>query len=87
MKITLDIPDHSGNGIHLIWDPGSKYAIKVDDYKGVVVLANKNALVSMAKQMLYLAYNDLPKGSHVHYDSFFTKIDQEYELIIEKETE
>lgn len=84
MKITLDIPDYDGNGIDVVWETGSKYAINIDD-NSVVISANKNALVSIAKQMLYMAYNTLPKGSHVHYDSFFTKMNEEYELVIEKE--
>lgn len=85
MKITLDIPYYDGNGLDVVWETGSKYVIKIAD-NNVIILANKNALVSIAKQMLYMAYNDLPKGSHVHYDSFFTKMnEEEYELVIEKE--
>ena len=83
MKITLDIPDYDGDGLDVIWENGAKYAINIA-YNSVVISADKAALVSIAKQMLYMAYNDLPGGSHVHYDSFFTKINGEYELVIEK---
>ena len=34
--------------------------------------------------MLYMAYNDLITGSHIHYDNFFTKVNCDYELVIEK---
>jgi len=85
MKVTLDIPDYDGNSLDVVWETGSKYAISIAD-NDVVISANKGALVSIAKQMLYMAYNNLPKGSHVHYDSFFTKMnEEEYELVIEKE--
>ena len=85
MKVTLDIPNYDGNGIDVVWETGSKYAISIAD-NNVVISANKNALVSIAKQMLYMAYNNLPNGSHIHYDSFFTKMnEEEYELVIEKE--
>ena len=84
MKITLDIPDYDGDSVDVVWENGSKYAINIVD-NNVVISANKGALVSMAKQMLYMAYNDIPEGSHVHYDSFFTKINEEYELVIEKD--
>ena len=83
MRIILDIPDYDGDSLDVVWENGSKYAINIDD-NNVVISANKGALVSMAKQMLYMAYNDIPEGSHVHYDSFFTKINEEFELVIEK---
>ena len=84
MKIIVDIPDYDGDSLDVLWENGSKYTISVVA-NGVVISANKNGLVSIAKQMLYMAYNDLPVGSHVHYDSFFTKMNQEKnELVIEK---
>ena len=85
MKVILELPDYDGNGVDVIWDNGSKYELKVFDNE-IALLANKNGLVSLAKQMLYLAYNDFDySGTHVHFDSFFTKMDNiEYELIIEK---
>ena len=84
MKIYVDIPDYDGNGLDVIWENDAKYSISVND-NNVVVSANKSGLISFAKQMLYMAYNDLHKGSHVHYDDFFTKIKtNDFELIIEK---
>lgn len=86
MKITVDIPDYDGNGIDVIWDDGSKYSTSVSD-NDVVISANKAGLISLAKQMLYMAYSDLPMGAHVHYNSFFTKMaNEKYELIVEKES-
>ena len=84
-KINIDIPDYDGNGLDVIWEAEAKYSISVND-NSVVVLANKIGLISLAKQMLYMAYNELPKGSHVHFDSFFTQSnDNDFELVIEKE--
>ena len=83
MKIIIDLPDYDGNATDIIWESGSKYAINIEE-PNVVIAANKNALISLGKQMLYMAYNELPLGSHVHYDSFFTKMNEEIaELIIE----
>lgn len=85
MQITVDIPNYDGNGLDVIWETDSKYAISIKN-NNVVISANKSGLVSLAKQMLYMAYNNLPRGSHVHYDSFFTGInDNDFQLIIEKE--
>lgn len=89
MKVLIEFPNYDGEGIDVIWDAGSEYEVHVDDSNNdrcVVISANAKGLISLAKQMLYLAYNDLPKGSHVHYDEFFTKIhNQKYELVIGKE--
>ena len=82
MKITLEIPDYDGNGLDVIWNNDAKYDLTTiaDD---VVLKANKEALVCFAKQMLYFAHNDIPNGSHIHYSSFFTGVDQKNELILE----
>ncbi len=84
MKITVDLPDYDGNGLDVIWENESYYTLDV--YESTVVFsANKQALISFAKQMLYMAYNDLPIGSHIHFDEFFTKLHNlNYEFIIEK---
>lgn len=84
MKIEIEIPDYDGNALDVIWDHGGKYTI-VNLGNDVIIKANEKGLISLAKQMLYIALNDLPEGSHVHYNSFFTCItDSLHELIIEK---
>ena len=85
MKLVIDLPDYREEGLHVFWDEGSVYKIHITEDKCVHLLANKNALISFAKQMLYMAYNDIPEGSHVHYDDFFTKVpDYGAEFILEK---
>lgn len=85
MKIIVDVPNYDGNGLDIVWESNAEYSIDVKN-DNVLILANKNGLISLAKQMLYMAYNDLPLGSHVHYDSFFTKmVDNKFDLIIEKQ--
>ena len=83
MIVKIDLPDYDENGIDIIWEEGSRYHIMVSK-ETVEITANKNALISLAKQMLYLAYNDVPNGSHVHLDSFFTGQQQDVELTIAK---
>ena len=75
MKITLDLHEYEGNGRYMEWE-------KDDE---VVLVANKQGLISLAKQMLYMAYNDFPAGTHFHYDSFFAQNPaSDYELTVEK---
>lgn len=51
----------------------------------MILSANKAALISFAKQMLYLADDELPDGSHVHYDDFFVcGLEDGMEFTIEK---
>lgn len=85
MNINLIIPNYDGNALDVIWGENAHYSIHT--YENQVVLsANKDGLISLAKQMLYMAYNDLPYGSHVHFDSFFTKSENNAnDLIIELE--
>ena len=83
MKIKIDIPDYDGNAMDVIWEKNANYVVNVNEEE-VIISANKQALISFARQMLYMAYNDLPIGSHVHYDEFFTKSITKKELIIEK---
>lgn len=85
MKINIELPDYDGNAVDVIWGENAKYNLKICD-NTVILSANKEGLISLAKQMLYFAHNDLMKGDHVHLDGFFTKMDNiEYELIIEKD--
>jgi len=85
MNLNINVPDYDGNALDVIWEQHAHYSIKVDE-NNIILAANKEGLISLAKQMIYMAYNDLPRGSHVHFDSFFTqKKDDDNELIIELE--
>lgn len=84
MKVTIDIPNFDGEGVDVIWDKNANYEIMVEGDE-VMICANKEALMSIAKQMLYLAQSDIPLYAHVHYNAFFTgEVLSKYELGIEK---
>jgi hypothetical protein len=76
MRIIVDLPDYDGNALDVIWDEGANYTLDFDG-NGLIISANKSGLISLAKQMLYMAHSNLPFGSHVHYSSFFTKMGEE----------
>ena len=85
MKISVDVPDYDGDGLDVIWEDGAKCTVHTVENQ-VVLSANRKGLISLAKQMLYLAYYDLPFGSHIHYDNFFCpKNFEDMELVIHKE--
>ena len=84
MIIEIDIPDYDGNSIDIVWEKGAKY-IATYDNDNVIIKANSEGLLSLARQMIYLAVNAVPSGSHAHYDSFFTTEETvDKELILEK---
>ena len=86
MQITVDVPLYDGEGVDVIWENGSRLTISITE-GSAIINANKAGLLSLAKQMLYLATNDIPNGSHVHYDKndpYFAGFSGSHELILEK---
>ncbi len=84
MKLDIDIPEYDNEGTDVIWEKDSKINISYDEYSAYIC-ANKEGLISLAKQLLYFAYNDFPDGVHVHYDDFFCDLENgSKELIIER---
>ena len=83
MKITLELPDYDGRATDVIWEEDA--SVRLDAGHGEVVLsANRAGLTALAKQMLYLADESLPAGSHVHYDDLLLDEGSNRALIIEK---
>lgn len=70
MKINLNIPNYTGGFTDVFWEADALVLIKIQD-GGVELIGNLPAIHSIAMQMLYYACNNLPCGTHVHYDSFF----------------
>ena len=83
MRITVDVPDYDGNSLDVIWDREGKYNICVDG-NSIVLSANREALISFAKQFLYFTQTKFPEGSHIHIDSFFCRgLSGVYELVVQ----
>lgn len=83
MDIKLSIPDYDGNAVDVIWEERADYSVSIDE-NSVILTANKQGMLSLAKQMIYMAYSNIPDGSHVHYDSFFTNGTRtKYDLVLE----
>ena len=85
MKLTIEIPDYTTtDGIRYDWCDKSRIATSLHD--GLFVLkANKEGLEALAKQLLQLSQNEIPKGYHLHYDEYNCLEDGSVEFIIEKE--
>ena len=63
------------------WEDGFTIKVKADD-GAVVVRANKEGLLSLARQLMALADSDA--GCHIHYDEHNSLEEGSVEMIIEK---
>ena len=63
------------------WEDGFTIKVKVDD-GAVVVCANKEGMLSLARQFMALADSDA--GCHIHYDEHNSLEEGSAEMIIEK---
>lgn len=85
MNVNIEIPDYlSANGFQYDWCKNFQISTYIEN--GTFVLrANKEGLVSLAKQLLQLSQDEVPRGFHLHYDVFNCLEDYSSDFIIEKE--
>lgn len=84
MIINLTIPDYDPQkGAQFTWENG--FEIKIEDSNNSVELkANKEGLISLAQQFLFLAQDTVPIGCHFHYDSYNGLEEGSKELVVSK---
>ncbi|MBR2972099.1 MAG: hypothetical protein IKC61_04135 [Clostridia bacterium] len=68
MKIEIDLPDYE-DGIDVFWDTDAKMSLHLEE-NHMVLSMNNVALLSLAKQLIYLSQDSVPEFSHIHYDNF-----------------
>lgn len=73
MKYEIDLPEIE-DGVDVFWEDDAMCRLSVDKNE-TVLRCNKEALLSLGKQLLYLYcnYDCLGFGTHIHYDDFFCK--------------
>ena len=64
------------------WKDGFSIKVTVDVENNVVISANKDGLLSLARHLKSLANEDV--GSHVHYDKYNSLEEGSINMIIEK---
>jgi len=84
MKIELNIPEYSReSGMIFSWEDG--FTIKTDVTENqIVIAANKEGLISLAKQLLFLAQDKAPVDHHFHLDEYNCLETGSKELVITK---
>jgi hypothetical protein len=84
MEMKLEIPEYKAtDGLSNYWSPGFAISVGSSDNE-VVIKANKAGLISLAVQLLTLAQDDAPVGSHYRYDDYSCLEDGSIGLVVEK---
>jgi hypothetical protein len=83
MKITLEIPEYTGDDLKSHWENGFEISVSNTNNQ-LIIQANKAGLISLATQLLTLAQNEVPINHHFHYDENNSLETGSAELIIEK---
>ena len=84
MQITITLPENSPEtGFNFEWEDG--FIIKVNrNDNAILLVANKEGLISMARHFLNLAQDHFPSGYHLHLDEHNSLEEGSLELIITK---
>lgn len=70
MKQEIEIVQYDANkGIQFNWEENFEIEVKNEDGE-VIISANSEGLLSLAKHLLTLAQNEVPIGTHIHLDEY-----------------
>ncbi len=83
MIITLELPDYERNE-GFIYEWGSNTKVSISGSNPIIIQANQQGLMDMAKILLSLAQPEVPDGIHVHLDDQNTLQKGSNEIIIER---
>lgn len=84
MKKEVEIIKYeAAKGIQFSWENNYTIEVKKEENE-VMIMANKEGLLSLAKHLLTLAQEDVPLGSHIHLDQHNSLECGSLDLIIEK---
>ncbi|MBE5945163.1 MAG: hypothetical protein E7258_09660 [Lachnospiraceae bacterium] len=84
MKIEVDIIKYDKNkGIQFEWERAFGISTDIGNNE-IVIKANSAGLISLAKQLLTLAQDEVSVGNHIHLDEYNSLEEGSVDLIIEK---
>ena len=83
MIVEIFVPTYDKKSFSFVWEEG--FAIKCEIANNTVMIkANKSGLISLARHLLELSQDNVPKFTHVHLDEYNSLEDNSAELIITK---
>lgn len=74
--------ENAGDSMDIEWVDGFEIRVKVD-HGAVVIAANREGMLSLAKQLTALA--EAASGQHIHYDDYNSLEEGSAEMIIVRE--
>ena len=74
--------ENAGDSMDIEWVDGFEIRVKVD-HGAVVIAANREGMLSLAKQLTALA--EAAPGQHIHYDDYNSLEEGSAEMIIVRE--
>ena len=70
MKQEIEIVQYDANkGIQFNWEENFEIEVKNEGGE-VIISANNEGLLSLARHLLTLAQNEVPIGTHIHLDEY-----------------
>ncbi len=86
MKYAIDVPEYdSSKGFQFEWEDDFRISTRVDSEGVIIITANSEGLISLARHLLLLAQASIPKSYHFHLDSSNSLESGSHELIIERD--
>ena len=84
MKQEIEITQYDANkGIQFNWEKNFVIEVEKEDNE-IIVSANSEGLISLARHLLTLAQNEVPIGTHIHLDEYNSLEEGSIDLIFEK---
>ena len=84
MKAEIEIGDYSRDkGVQLKWERGYSVKVKKENDE-ILIMANKEGLISLANHLLVLAQEGVEVGTHIHLDAYNSLEEDSIDLIIER---
>ena len=83
MDVKLSIPEYTGDAFQFDWEDGFEIEAKIKGNE-VVISANKAGLLSLAKHLIALSQDAIPKNYHIHLDEYNSLEEGSSELIFER---
>ena len=83
MEIKIDVPEYGKPGFKYQWEDNTAIRCNIEGSQ-VIIEANQDGLISLARHLLEMAQDNVPHRTHIHLDEFNSLEEGSSELIIVK---
>lgn len=79
----LFVPIYDGGKFSFVWEENFSINCSINN-TSIIIEANKEGLISLARHLLELAQENVPEFEHIHLDQYNSLDDNSLELIVVK---